>query len=69
MVIIASNLTKTEARAMEQIIISSYTLDNLINARREIAVGNVKGFTGKIKNVISIFGGVIEDEFLNLMGR
>ena len=69
MVPIATGLTKTEARAMEQIVISAYTLDNLINARREIAVGNVSGFAGKIDNVISIFGGAIEDEFLNLMGR
>ena len=58
-----------KARAMEQIIISAYTLDNLVNARREIAVGNVSGFLGKIGNVISIFGGTLENEFLNLMGR
>ena len=54
---------------MEQILISAYTLDNLLNARREIAVGNVAGFTGRIDNVISIFEGVAEDELLNLMGR
>ena len=64
-----TGLTKTEARAMEQILISAYTLDNLLNARREIAVGNVAGFTGRIDNVISIFEGVAEDELLNLMGR
>lgn len=69
MVKIESGLTKIEARAMEQIVISAYTLDNLTNARREIAVGNVSGFAGKIGNVISIFGGAVEDEFLNLMGR
>lgn len=50
-------------------LISAYSLDNLSNARREIAVGNVSGFAGKIGNVINIFGGAIEDEFLNLMGR
>ena len=54
---------------MEQILISAYTLDNLLNARREIAVGNVAGFTGRIDNVISIFEGVAEDEVLNLMGQ
>ena len=43
-----TGLTKTEARAMEQILISAYTLDNLLNARREIAVGNVAGFTGEL---------------------
>ena len=50
-------------------LISAYTLDNLLNARREIAVGNVAGFTGRIDNVISIFEDVAEDELLNLMGR
>lgn len=64
-----TGLTKPEARALEQILISSYTLNNLANARREIAVGNVRGFAGKIGNVISLFGGAVEDEFLNLMGR
>lgn len=54
---------------MEQILNSAYTLDNLLNAGREIAVGNVAGFTGRIDNVISIFEGVAEDELLNLMGR
>lgn len=37
---------------MEQILISAYTLDNLLNARREFAVGNVAGFTGRIDNVL-----------------
>ena len=69
MVQVASGLTKIEARAMEQIVISAYTLDYLVNARREIAIGNVNGFAGKTGNVISIFGGTVEDEFLNLMGR
>ena len=64
-----TGLTKVEARAMEQVLISAYSLDNLCNARREIAVGNVGGFAGKIGNVISIFGGSVESEFLSLMGR
>ncbi len=54
---------------MEQILISAYTLDNLLNAGREIVVENVAGFTGRIDNVISIFEDVAEDELLNLMGR
>ena len=36
-----SGLTKREARVMEQVLISAYSLDHLSNARREIAVGNV----------------------------
>ena len=64
-----TGLTIVEARVMEQVLISAYTLESLENARREIAVGNVKGFAGKINNIISIFGGAVEDELLNLMGR
>ena len=64
-----TGLTKTEARIVEQIVISAYTIQNLDNARREIAVGNVKGFTRKMDNIINIFGGATESELLNLMGR
>lgn len=63
------NSNKAEAQAMEQILISTYSLDNLINTRREIAAGNVGGFAEKIGNIINIFGGTVEDELLNLMGR
>ena len=54
---------------MEQMLISSYSLKHLDNARREIAIGNVSNFVGDIGNIISIFGGKIESDFLNLMGR
>ena len=64
-----SGLTKREAQVMEQVLISAYSLDYLSNARREIAVGNVGGFTREIGNIVTIFGGVAEDELLNLMGR
>lgn len=64
-----SGLTKFEARVMEQMLISAYSMENLLNARREIAKGNINGLTGKIENIINIFGGAVEDEFLNLMGR
>lgn len=64
-----SGLTRQDARKMEQVLISAYTLENLDNARREIAVGNVAGCAGKLENIISIFNGVAEDELLSLMGR
>ena len=54
---------------MEQLLISSYMLDNLHNARREIAAGKVGNYAGKIYNIIRLFGSSIEDEFLNLMKR
>ena len=50
-------------------LISSYSLSNLSNARREIAVGNVSGYAGKMQNIISIFVGSVESDLLNLMGR
>ena len=68
-VLIFCNASFSKVAASFSIPISAYTLDNLLNARREIAVGNVAGFTGRIDNVISIFEGVAEDELLNLMGR
>ena len=64
-----TGLTRVEARVMEQVLISAYTLHNLDNARREIAVGNVIGYTKNMENIISIFNGVVESELLNLMGR
>lgn len=64
-----TGLTKTEARVMEQVLISAYSLENLSNARREIAAGNINGFAGKIDNIISIFGGSMESEIMSLMGR
>lgn len=64
-----TGLTMRGARVMEQVIISAYTLQNLDNARREIATGNVRGFAGNMNNVIKIFDGAMESELLSLMGR
>ena len=65
MVYIATGLSVNEARVMEQIIISAYTKDCLLNARREISVGNIKGFVENIRNVCHLIEGVTEDELLN----
>lgn len=59
----------TTTSAMEQILLSAYSLENLVNARREIATGKVSKFAHKIGNVIKLFGSSVEDEYLNLMGR
>ena len=64
-----TNLTLPEARAVEQTLISAYTLKNLDNARREIAAGNVAGFQENMGRVVQIFQNSTEDELLNLMGR
>lgn len=64
-----TGLTRVEARIIEQILISAYTMQNLDNARREIAIGNLGGFAGSMNNVISIFSGAAESELLCLMER
>lgn len=52
---------------VEQSLISAYALENLHNARREIAAGNVYKFTEYVGNVIQLFSGVTESELLCLM--
>ena len=64
-----TGLTKPEARIAEQILISAYGLENLVNARREIALGKVSGAAQYMKNTIKLFNNLAEDELLNLMGR
>ena len=55
--------------AAEQALISTYTLNYLVNARREIAVRNLGKFQDYIGSIAAIFEGVAEDELLNLMMR
>ena len=62
-------LAKYDARIVEQLLISAYTLDNLSNARREIAKGKVHNAAGRIKNIARIIGGARESELLSLMER
>lgn len=64
-----TGLTVFEARIMEQVIISAYTLKALDNGRREIARGNLKGCKGQMDNVISLYQSALESEFLSLMER
>ena len=67
--VVSTGMTKRQARSTEQVLISAYALDNLKNARREIATGNVSGFAGNMDSTIKLFGSISEDELLNLMGR
>lgn len=64
-----TNLTVDEARVVEQLLISTYTLDNLLNARREISQKKIGSFTNSIHNTVKLFENLAEDEALNLMGR
>ena len=65
--VVFTGLTKKEAIVVEQSLISAYALENLQNARREIAAGNVYKFTEYVGNVIQLFSGVTESELLCLM--
>ena len=65
--VVFTGLTKKEAIVVEQSLISAYALENLHNARREIAAGNVYKFTEYVGNVIQLFSGVTESELLCLM--
>ena len=60
---------KEQAMAAEQALISTYTLNYLVNARREIAVRNLGKFQDYIGSIAAIFEGVAEDELMNLMMR
>jgi len=69
MKVVATGLSVPEAKIAEQTLISAYTLSYLDNARREIAVGNLPGYSNNIGAIIQIFESTTEDEIMNLMGR
>ena len=64
-----TNLTVSEARYVEQLLISTYTLENLLNARREISIQKLDSFKNSTDNVLKLFANFVEDELLNLMER
>ena len=67
-----TGLTVREARVVEQILISTYVIDNLRNARREIATSKLDKYHDSINGIqrsIELFKNFAEDELLNLMGR
>lgn len=55
MVVIATGLSKEEARTGEQVLISAYTLEALDNARREIAVRNIHKFLNEIHRIAELW--------------
>ena len=67
--VVFTGLTKNQARVVEQVLISAYGINNLYNARREIAVGNISKYSEYVGSTISLFGSFYESEMLNLMGR
>ena len=69
MIVVATNLTVKDARLVEQLLISCYTLDYLDNARREIAVNNLPAYYNYMNSIKSLYSGIAEDELLNLLER
>ncbi len=66
---IMSGLSKGEARGVEQVMISAYTLDALDNARREIAFGNIAGAGREGARAARILASYPENEWLDFIGR
>lgn len=54
MIPVITKLTKSEARMVEQMLITAYTLEALENARREIAKGNTGKFAEESKRAVEI---------------
>ena len=67
--IIATGLTKDEARVLEQVVISAYTISYLENARREIGKGNLSNFRKYLSAASDVLCGAAEEALFSLMGR
>jgi hypothetical protein len=67
MIVFASGLTLGEAKLVEQVAISAFTLAHLDNARREIAVGNIAAYQQHMGAAKELFVGVTEDGLLSLI--
>lgn len=67
--VVATGLTKNEAIYVEQMLISTYTLDYLINARREIAKRNIYRYTQYYGAALEILSGIPEDIVNSYMER
>ena len=55
MIVINTGLSRDEARAREQFYISMFTIENLKNARREIAVKNLPQFKQYVSATASLW--------------
>ena len=65
---VATGLTKNEAVVFEQILISAFTLDDLINRRREIGIKNLADVIISDR-IIALQEGFVESELLCMMER
>ena len=67
--VVFTGLTKPQAIAVEQFLISTYTLQYLDNMRREIAVGNLSKYAENAGMIAELFQCIPENMVLNYMER
>jgi predicted GIY-YIG superfamily endonuclease len=69
MVVLVTGLTKNEAMAVEQFLISAYTVGYLENARREISARRVPQFESYLGAIAEIHTGISGNTILEFMTR
>ena len=69
MVVLVAGLTKDEAMAVEQFLISAYTVGYLENARREISARRVPQFESYLGAIAEIHTGIPGNTILEFMTR
>ena len=69
MQVVATGLSLEDARLMEQMLISAYSLVYLENARREISKGNISGFYDHVNGLAELIGGVSPEYLMVMLGQ
>ena len=69
MTVVSTGLSIEEAKVTEQTLISTYTLDYLDNARREIAAKNLPAYNSYMGSVLQIVAGIHAEALMELLGR
>ena len=67
MKVVATGLKEREARLVEQMLISTYTLSYLDNARREIATRKISKYSGYFSSAQNIIKGATEESLRSLL--
>ena len=65
--VVQTGLSKNDAILVEQMLISAYSLENLLNARREIAVSKIDRYRKSLNNVARLFGSIAEEAIYHLI--
>ena len=69
MTVLATGLTKKEAMVFEQFLISSYTINYLENARREIAIKNIGKYQSYMYAITEIYTGIPGNSISEFISR